>query len=200
LLFTCHSGLLGPANDSSIATEAEDGCGFVQNSYGARVSWKSHLPVRIQVDPQWPIEFFESAVRAADKWNSTVGSKLIELEKLPQGAEADPLQDVISGLYWRTEWSSEKNNQQAVTTLFYRGNQINEGDVKVNAKDFEFFVNDPNSNRQVHMESLLLHEFGHLMGLRHATLWPTVMWSTLASSTRRDVISEKDLESMKCEY
>ncbi len=196
---SCQERLESP-EESSIGSAAEDDCGFVQNSYGARVSWKNKIPVSVQVDPLMNDEFFNAATRAADRWNSLAGKKLIVLERLPPTDVVSPSQDLTTGLYWRTDWAAEKSNQQAVTTLFYRGNSINEADVKVNAKDFLFYSKDPNSNQEVHMESLLVHEFGHLLGLKHSTVWPTVMWSTLASNTVRDVISEKDLKSLKCEY
>lgn len=197
-LLSCRAGLVNPVDESSVGAAAEDDCGFVQNSYGARVAWKNKIPVTVQVDPLISDEFFKAAARAADRWNSLTGKKLIVLEKAEQ--HIDPNQDLITGLYWRTEWAAEKNNQQAVTTLFYKGNTINEADVKINAKDFNFYSSEPNSNREIHMESLLVHEFGHLLGLKHSIVWPTVMWATLASNTVRDVISDKDLESLKCEY
>lgn len=199
-LAACQGKFLEEPEQSSVGSAAEDDYGFVQNSYGARVSWKTKIPVTVQVDPLINEEFFNAASRAADRWNSLAGKKLIVLEKLPRDEVASPSQDLSSGLYWRTEWADEKNNQQAVTTLFYKGSLISEADIKINAKDFNFYANEPNSNREVHMESLLVHEFGHLLGLKHSTVWPTVMWSTLAANTVRDVISEKDLSSLKCEY
>lgn len=198
-LLSCRAGI-NPVDESSVGAAAEDDCGFVQNSYGARVAWKNKIPVTVQVDPQINEEFFNAAARAADRWNSLTGKKLIALEKLPAEQKVDPTQDLTTGLYWRTDWAAEKNNQQAVTTLFYKGNTISEADIKINAKDFNFYSNEPNSNREVHMESLLVHEFGHLLGLKHSIIWPTVMWATLAANTVRDVISEKDLASLKCEY
>lgn len=191
---------MGPTDESSVGMAAEEPCGFVQNIYGARVSWKKNIPVVISVDPHFSSEFYRAALQAAEQWNSLAGKKLIELEKTPDGEHVSPAQDLTTGLYWRTEWPSEKSNQQALTTLFYKATLINEGDIKINAKDFDFYSSEPNSNRQIHMESLLVHEFGHLLGLRHSNVLPTVMWSTLVSGTVRNVISEKDLESLKCEY
>ncbi|MEK6774390.1 MAG: matrixin family metalloprotease [Bdellovibrionota bacterium] len=200
-LQSCRDALSDPSNNmSSVGKAVEEPCGFVQNSYGARVSWKKNIPVTVEVDPEFSAEFFNAATLAADQWNTSAGKKLIELEKVSFDKLNDPGRDQTSRLYWRTDWPKENSNQQALTVLFFSANEIREADVKVNAKDFNFYATAPNSNREIHMKSLLVHEFGHLLGLRHSSAWPTVMWATLAPTTVRETISEKDLASLKCEY
>ncbi len=186
--------------ESMLGKAAEDSCGFVQNSYGARVSWKNNIPVTVLVESEFAKEFYNAAVSAAEVWNSTTGKKLLVIEKMSADASPNPAQDLNSGLYWRTSWAKDKAIQQAITTIFYKTNSISEADIKINAQDFDFYLETPNSLREVHMESLLIHEFGHLLGLKHSGTSGSVMWATLASTMERKVIPESDLKSLNCEY
>ena len=199
-LVSCQDKVNIDNQESMLGKAAEDSCGFVQNSYGARVSWKNNIPVTVLVDPEFAKEFYSAAVAAAEVWNSTTGKKLIVIEKMGAGVSRYPAQDLNSGLYWRTSWSKDKAIQQAVTTIFYKTNSISEADIKVNAQDFDFYLEDPNSLREVHMESLLIHEFGHLLGLKHSSVLGSVMWATLPATIERKIIPENDLKSMNCEY
>ncbi len=199
-LASCQDKLNLEKEESMLGKAAEDSCGFVQNSYGARVSWKNNIPVTVVVDPEFAKEFYDVAVAAAEVWNSTAGKKLLVIEKMSADVNRNPAQDSSSGLYWRTSWAKDKSTQQAITTIFYKTNSISEGDIKVNAQDFDFYSENPNSLREVHMESLLIHEFGHLLGLKHSGTMGSVMWATLPSTIERKVISESDLKSLNCEY
>lgn len=199
-VLSCQDKLSSSGEESSLGKATEDACGFVQNAYGARVSWKNNIPVTISVDPQFAQEFYSVAESAAEIWNSSFGKKMIVISKMADSESLIPAQDLNSGLYWRTDWPVEKANQQALTTIFFKSNLISEADVKINAKDFNFYSGEPNSNRQIHMESLLVHEFGHFLGLRHTSIANSVMWPTLAPITIRNVISQEDLQSLRCEY
>jgi hypothetical protein len=199
-LVSCQDKLNSEIEASLLGKASEDSCGFVQNSYGARVSWKHNIPVVISVDSQFAAEFYSAAVSAADVWNSSVGKKLLVIEKMPADASPNPAQDMMSGLYWRKSWSKDKSTQQAITTIFFKTNSISEADIKINAENFVFYLENPNSLRDIHMESLLIHEFGHVLGLKHVSVAGSVMWATLPATTQRKIIPESDLQSMKCEY
>jgi hypothetical protein len=200
LLLSCQKGLFGAPEEAVLALSAQEPCGYVQNSSGQRVSWKGQLPVMIAVDPQMPAELASSVKNAAEKWNSSTGKKLIEVQTPPAEAFRPQSTDLWNGVYWSTDWPEDLNYQQAITTIRFRGPQILEADVVINNKFFSYYSSEPNSNQQVHMESLMIHEFGHLLGLKHLTSMPTVMWATLTGATKRDVLSEQDLENLKCEY
>lgn len=197
----CQKGLFGSSEDSVIAQSSQEDCGYIQNSAGARVSWKSIRPVSIKINSEVPSEFHDAILKAADRWNSAIGSKVLDVQV---GTESEPgriaSQNSSNGIFWYQDWDESMTTQQAVTTVYYRGNQANESDIKINAKNFVFYVSDPKSNHDVHMESLMVHEFGHVLGLKHLSIWPTVMWPTLAGQIERTTLAAKDLEDLKCEY
>lgn len=199
-IISCQDKVDSSNEQSSLGIAAEDSCGFIQNSYGARVSWKNNIPVTVLVDPEFAEEFYNVAITAAEVWNSSAGKKLLVIEKMSITESRNPAQDLNSGLYWRDSWAKDKPTQQAITIIFFKANVISEADIKINAQDFNFYLENPNSLREVHMESLLIHEFGHLLGLKHSGVLGSVMWATLPFTTERKVISEGDLKSLNCEY
>jgi hypothetical protein len=183
-----------------LAIEAESSCGFVQDSYGRRVSWDGRLPIRIVLAKDWPADFVDPAKRAADAWNAIAERTLIEIVSSSSEIAAYPTVDQVNGLYWTTEWSDERSYIQAATNLLYLGNIAKDADIKVNAKHFRFYTENLTDPPEIHMESLLIHEIGHLLGLKHFMTPPTVMEPSLAPNFVRATISSTDKESLLCEY
>ena len=65
---------------------------------------------------------------------------------------------------------------------------------------FKKTLETPAGNRDVHLESLLIHELGHVLGLKHKDSGDSVMATYLSSLTMRNDIPEKDIDDLKCEY
>jgi len=78
--------------------------------------------------------------------------------------------------------------EQARTTIYWKGSSIDEADVRVNAHDFHYSIDDITPQDKVDFESLIIHEMGHVLGLQHIEKGHrSVMEALLASgdSTRR---------------
>lgn len=185
---------------TKLAYEAESACGFVQNSYGQRISWKHTLPVKIYISKSWPIQFLADAQSAADKWNAALNHPIIEIVDNSITISDTPVADKKNGLYFMTSWPAEKNLIQGITNLYYSGDQANDADIRINGKDFVYYSYVPQPSHQVHMESLLIHEMGHLLGLKHYQDPPTVMDPLLPYDFTRDTITPSDQQSLNCEY
>ena len=67
-------------------------------------------------------------------------------------------------------------------------------------KNFDFYLEGNAPGSSVHLESLLLHELGHVLGLKHRDDSGSVMATYLASSTQRTTIAKVDMQDLKCEY
>ena len=52
----------------------------------------------------------------------------------------------------------------------------------------------------IHLESLVIHELGHVLGLDHNNHEESVMQERLSAQTERDQIGESDYKSIACEY
>ncbi len=179
----------------------EASCNFVQNSDFQRVSWSAKV-ITLQIDPSVPLQYVPSIETAVGIWNSRIGSSHIVLQKTGlTGAEGSARKDGVSKIYWRNTWDADKPNEQARTTVYWSGNRIYEADLQVNASNFAYFTSSQTpSYDQVHIESLLVHELGHVLGLAHENGSGSVMKPNLLSGYIRDIPGQVDLDSLKCEY
>lgn len=200
-MISCQKNLvLGPESKTDLATQAQEDCGYIQNEFGERVSWKSNLPIRLLLDSSIPGDMIPIISSASEKWEKASGKKLFEFQQSNQSTSLKPSSDKINSVYWSKDWSENHKSQQALTILTYLGPLITEADIKINAKDYEFYTTTPQNSVQVNFESLIIHELGHVLGLKHMSIKPTVMWPTLAAAFLRLEISPIDIKSLKCEY
>jgi predicted Zn-dependent protease len=200
LLFACDKlPKLGAADDASnkLATASQDDCGFVQNSYGQRVSWKQSLPVKIYLDPTFPSQYDSVLRDAAKRWEDVVGRTLFVFERTSGVTTAT--RDGLNVAYFESPWNGGDSRLQAVSTLNWYNNQLTETDLRVNSQNFTYYTTTPNSNYDVHLPSLLVHELGHVLGLKHVS-GTSVMVTTLDYLLKRDLPTEEDKAHIRCEY
>jgi hypothetical protein len=174
----------------------QDACGFVQNSEGQRVSWKSSTPIPMYFDASFPTQYMAAVQDAIATWEKGIGRHVFDLRgSLPP---SQPAQDGLSVIYWLTTWDPSLPQQQANTTIYWVDNQVVEADIRVNAKNFTYSSNP--GYFDVDIESLVLHELGHTLGLKHDDAVPSVMATSLPSGYLRRSLYASDLASVKCEY
>ncbi|GEM_PF-539007 len=196
----CSRGVyVGPESAEFLATASQEDCGYLQNEFGQRVSWKENLPVEFWISNSVPEEFRQDIVDAAETWNQSAGKTVfkINLSDLEVPLSTSDQRNTIHGVQ---SWDEGKSTQQAVTIVKYRGNLITSADIKINLSDFVYYSKEPQNSKQVHFGSLLVHELGHAIGLKHATIRPTVMWATLGFEVIRISLSKTDQQSLGCEY
>ena len=185
---------LSPSYDS------QPDCGFVQNVYGQRISWKNKLPIRISIHESVPPEYYPAVRAAIADWEQALGHPIFQIVEFGVKGPLQPRQDGVNMIYWMDTWEANRSSEQARTSVYWVGDEIREADVRVNAKDFTYYVTTAQSAREVHLESLVVHELGHVLGLKHKDTGGSVMATYLSSTTVRDKISTSDLTSLKCEY
>ena len=191
---------LGPGDQEHLASAAEDDCGYVQNSNGQRVSWKSNLPIHLLVHPDFPSQYVDVLKAAGKQWEDAAGKTLFQFDLANANTSEVPQKDSSNIVYLLPTWDSSQSNTQALTSVYWSKNTIIETDLKVDGQFFKYYVDYPSSAADVHLESLLVHELGHVLGLKHRTIAPTVMWASLRATTVRDDLSDSDKLSLKCEY
>lgn len=175
-------------------------CGFVQNVYGERVAWKKGLPITLYIHESVPQTAYTAIENAVKDWEVAMGRPMFRVGGYGIKSSATPQQDGVNMIYWMPTWEVEKASEQARTSVYWISNEIKETDIRVNATNFSFFTDTPTSSRDVHLESLILHELGHVLGLKHEDHSNSVMATYLAYQAKRTDISARDKDSIRCEY
>ena len=194
------------------APKSQSSCGFVQNVYGERVSWKGELPIKMVLHESIPEEMVPAIKRAAATWNKVAGKTLISMDFTQRdNGPRVPRKDGLNVIYLMDTWEAEKSSEQGRTSVYSIGDQIKETDVRLNGSgDFKFHWETDeglksNSNslvlgNSVNMEALVLHEFGHVLGLKHRYNEGSVMATYLSFQENRVDLAANDTLSLKCEY
>lgn len=180
--------------------EQEEDCGFVQNVYGERISWKSDVPIALSVHESFPSSYYPALEAAVKAWETAAGRPLFKIVSYGITNPSAPKQDGSSVIYLMNTWEANKASEQARTSVYWIGDQIKEADIKLNDHDFNFYTDNANSSADVHLESLLIHELGHVLGLKHKDGVSSVMDTYLSAMTIRDKVSTADASSLRCEY
>lgn len=179
--------------------EPERACNFVQNSEQQRVSWGASTPVVLYIDSSVPSAFYDAIGAAIHDWNTAVGRVVLKLGGRIE-TNGQPSQDGANVIYYLKTWESERANEQARTTVYWAGDRIYEADIRINSLNHDFFWGSEPVSGKVDMQSLMLHEYGHVLGLGHTAEPESVMVKSLASATLRRQLSQMDLGSIRCEY
>lgn len=180
----------------------QQSCNFVQNPELQRVSWHGRLPVRLYLHKSVPSDAYQAIDRAITEYNATLGGgqEVFKVEARGVDGALDPQRDGYSMIYWFDTWDANKPTEQARTTIYWSGSEIFEADMRINAHNFTFNYGTETSFGNVDLDSLVLHELGHVLGLAHNPATGSVMNVTLDNGQVRRKLGNVDMSSLKCEY
>ncbi len=183
---------------------SQPACGFVQNSELQRVSWKTDVPVTMYLDGSVPYDYVQSVQSAMDVWNK-VSQNAVKKDffKLGTGnpGTGSPSVDGYSKIYLLNSWETDRSNEQARTTIYWTGARIYEADMRLNAFNFQFYTNNTQADfSKVNLQSLIVHELGHVLGMAHDQALGSVMQPSLANGLLRITPASVDVQALNCEY
>lgn len=191
------------------APKSQDDCGFVQNVYGERISWKGQIPIKLQLHKSVPDEYAGAIQAAARSWNEAAGKTVFQVSEEKVGDGVGPTRDRRNVIYYMSTWEPDRLSEQAKTSVHWVGDQIQEADIRINAAKvqstsgvsqvFNFYWSGHGSSG-VNMEALILHELGHVLGMKHKDGAGSVMATYLASNTDRTRLASADTSALQCEY
>ena len=181
--------------------QPEDSCNFVQNGQLQRVSWKGQLPIEVYIHDGVPEEYYPAIQSAMGRWEAKLKRPIFKIAGVVNGQNNGGDKDGRNVIYYMPSWEADKAREQARTTIYWLGDIISEADLRLNGSgDFSFFTGSAVVDGKIDMESLVVHELGHVLGLQHNDGVPSVMATTLAGATLRRDPKQADVESVMCEY
>ncbi len=201
---------------SSCQPKVQKDCGFVQNVYGQRISWKTKSKIELVISKDIPTQLRPAIYRAVATWEKIIGQKIFEITEDSLKASSVPSKDGKSGIYFLSSWESDRQSEQGRTTVYWGSDQIMEADIRINALDFSYYDQEQTdlvvaasrsgtskafgSTDGYNFEALILHELGHFLGLKHSSEKGSVMGTHLSAYNNRIEPTLSDNESVKCAY
>ncbi len=151
----------------------------------AALGW-SQLPIPYQVGSSMNLTQKTGLRTAMARWEWAVGKKLFDYRGTHSGVTGDSftnlaesLNDRVNGNYLDANWSkTEKSEFVLATTIWQNASNIEEiatADIRFNTEFYEISDSlnltefSDSGLELVDMESLALHELGHLLGLGHTS-------------------------------
>lgn len=177
-------------------------CNFVQNAEQQRVSWKGRLPVKLYYHSSIPTGAYAALDKAVAEYNAHLGKGREIFRVVARGVDgvAEPRKDGNSMIYWMNTWDANKPTEQARTTIYWSGVQVFESDIRINAKNFDYYMGDASNFTNLDLTSLLVHELGHALGLAHNNASGSVMNFSLDQGQDRRKLTTTDIGNLGCEY
>lgn len=157
------------------------------------------MPVNMIIHKSVPEKYDSDIISAANRWNTAKGATIITVARDNSFAEG-PGNDRKNIIFWSTNWDSENSKEQARTISNTDLSRIIDSDIKINAKNFAYALTTQTLGvSAVNLESLMLHEMGHVLGLQHFE-GSGIMSTHLASGKLRFNFSSEELSELSCEY
>jgi len=177
----------------------QQSCDFVQNADVQRVAWKRNLPVKLYLHKTVPQEAFAVIDRAIGQYNRKFSREMFTVVARGVDGPATSSKDGYSMLYWIRNWDANRPTEQARTTIYWAGAEIFEADMRVRG-DLSYSYSAEIASHEIDLESLLVHEFGHMLGLAHNATHGSIMNISLDQGQDRRVVTGLDETNLRCEY
>ncbi len=141
------------------------------------------------------------------EWDDPVTSDLFNLPLAVPNVQTGLMgyRDNVFGIYKHHDWWPSYlglNSALAITQIFKKipSNVIIEADIIFNYRHFENITLDENDTINHDMHSIMLHEMGHLLGLRHERMEDSIMAPYLKRKDVKRTLGIYDIEAIRSLY
>lgn len=179
------------------SNEKQESCGFIQNGYGERVSIPIGKSIKFILHKDTsPFEEKET-LAAAQEWNNIFEKDVIIIDTSKKSTNEFDKDSLTNVIFFASKWNN-KEKEQAKTFLRWVGTEITAASIAVNRKNFRF-EGEVDNRKQVDLKSLMIHEFGHALGLKHNDEESSTMNSDLPSYKVRNIL-QSDIRNVSCQF
>lgn len=171
---------------------------YMENPFEMEISRPAYkqLPITLEIDDSVPSEAYRSISLAANNWNNLFNGVTFFVLKRGQGRRA-PIIDGSSRIHWITQDWEFLKRFIAMTRWSNAGGYRVESDVYINGESYQFALSNSPPNTY-DLTSLLIHEFGHVLGLQHSS--HTVMDEIFRISDTFQFIDNRTRKKVACLY
>jgi predicted Zn-dependent protease len=175
-------------------------CEILKTNFNSVVKWnEDKFPIEFSVSESIPKELHQDIISAAQNWNKTLNKNVIIVSFYKK--------DIENKIEFVSSWEKDKPHEQGRTTASWKGDEIIKAVIKINHENFSFYTQDKktvksqtDSTELYNFEALMIHEFGHAIGLNHSNDPESVMITHLSSYSDRTNISNQDVKNFNCAY